>query len=176
MEREVLRELVEQDLTVRQIAERVDRSPTTVRYWLRLHGLETARAARRSRAAGQSELVRVCHRHGPTRHLRRREGGYRCTRCTSEGVTRWRRNIKRQLVEEAGGACVLCGYDRCLAALQFHHLDPSQKRFALSLKGAARAADELRKEAQKCVVVCANCHAEVEAGFTALPPLRTGRG
>ena len=149
----MLRELVEQDLTVRQIAERVDRSPTTVRYWLRLHGLETTRAARRSRAVGEDDLVRVCHRHGPTRHLLRPEGGYRCTRCTSDGVTRWRRATKRRLV-----------------------LDPSQKRFSLSLKGVARAADELRKEAQKCVVVCANCHAEVEAGVTALPPRRIGRG
>ena len=172
----MLRELVEQDLTVRQIAERVGRSPTTVRYWLRLHGLETTRAARRSRVVVDDGLIRVCHRHGATRHLARREGGYRCTRCTSEGVTRWRREIKRQLVAEAGGGCVACGYDRCLAALHFHHLDPSQKRFSLSLKGVARAADELRQEAQKCVVVCANCHAEIEAGVTALPPRCTGRG
>ena len=60
----MLKELVEQDLTVRQIAERVGRSATTVRYWLRLHGLETTRAARRSRAVADEGFVRVCHRHG----------------------------------------------------------------------------------------------------------------
>ena len=43
-----------------------------------------------------------------------------------------RRRIKRHLVGEAGGACELCGYDRCLAALQFHHVDRATKRFALS--------------------------------------------
>ena len=73
------------------------------------------------------------------------------------------------LVDEAGGACVLCGYDRFAGALQFHHVDPSTKRFDLSLKGVARSLDTVREEAQKCVVLCANCHAEVEGGVTLFP-------
>jgi hypothetical protein len=66
-------------------------------------------------------------------------------------------------------ACAVCGYGRCLAALQFHHLDPASKRFNLSLKGLARSYAEARAEAQKCVLLCANCHAEVEAGVLQLP-------
>jgi hypothetical protein len=80
-------------------------------------------------------------------------------------VSAWRRRIKRLLVEEAGGRCRICGYDRCPAAMQFHHVDPRRKSFMTSRQGVTRALAEARVEAAKCVLVCANCHAEVEAGY-----------
>ena len=64
-------------------------------------------------------------------------GSYRCKQCRLEQVSRWRRRVKAKLVAEAGGRCVLCGYDRCLAALQFHHLDRATKSFS-SRDGIAR--------------------------------------
>lgn len=70
---------------------------------------------------------------------------------------------------EAGGACVLCGYSRSLAGLQFHHVDPSEKAFSLSQEGVTRSLARARAEAAKCVLLCANCHAEVEAGVARLP-------
>jgi hypothetical protein len=100
--------------------------------------------------------------------VRRREGGYRCVRCRAEQVTDWRRRVKARLVAEAGGRCTVCGYDRCLAALQFHHVDPAQKRFHLAAGGVARSLERLREEVAKCVLLCSNCHAEVEAGVTDL--------
>jgi hypothetical protein len=93
----------------------------------------------------------------------------RGARCEAERVTAWRQRTKQRLVEEAGGACAICGYDRCLAALQFHHLDPGEKSFALSHRGLARSFERTREEARKCILLCANCHAEVEAGFAELP-------
>jgi hypothetical protein len=72
-------------------------------------------------------------------------------------------------VAEAGGSCALCGYDRCLAALQFHHVDPSTKDFALAMFGLSRSLERMRAGARKCVLLCANCHAEVEVGVTMLP-------
>ena len=70
---------------------------------------------------------------------------------------------------EAGGRCQLCGYDRHPAALQFHHVDPSTKGFALGASGLTRALEVMRREAAKCLLLCSNCHAEVEVGFAALP-------
>jgi hypothetical protein len=84
-------------------------------------------------------------------------------------VTERRRRVKAILVAEAGGACAACGYDRCLAALQFHHVRPEEKRFALGRKGVARSLEKARAEARKCLLLCANCHAEVEAGVLELP-------
>jgi hypothetical protein len=77
--------------------------------------------------------------------------------------------VKRILVEEAGGRCMLCGYERCIAALEFHHREPSQKSFGLSRRGITRAIDKVRAEAAKCALLCSNCHAEVEAGVATLP-------
>jgi hypothetical protein len=83
-------------------------------------------------------------------------------------VAEWRRRTKRTLVEEAGGCCQLCGYNRCMAALEFHHKDRKTKKFGLSLRGVTRSIETLREEAKKCVLLCSNCHAEVEVGFTEL--------
>ncbi len=79
-------------------------------------------------------------------------------------VAEWRRRAKARLVEEAGGECVLCGFSESQVALQFHHLDPATKRFNLSLRGVTRSMTKLREEASKCVLLCGNCHAQVEAG------------
>lgn len=105
-----------------------------------------------------------------TQFGRRAQGGYRCTRCRAEAVARRRRKVKRLLVEEAGGSCRVCGYDRCVAALHFHHLDRAEKSFSLSHRGVARSLAKARSEASKCLLLCSNCHAEVEAGLVTLPP------
>ena len=82
---------------------------------------------------------------------------------------RRRRKVKTLVVAEAGGRCRLCGYDRCVAALHFHHVDPDTKSFALSQGGFTKSVERLRAEAAKCVLLCSNCHAEVEAGIVKLP-------
>jgi 5-methylcytosine-specific restriction endonuclease McrA len=84
-------------------------------------------------------------------------------------VARRRRKLKTILVDEAGGRCCVCGYDRYVGALQFHHLDPKQKRLEISRNGVTLSLEALRAEAQKCVLVCSNCHAEIEGGITAVP-------
>src|SRR5687767_11741733 len=121
MERELLAQLVRQGLSTRQIATATDRSQTTVRYWLRRHGLQTARS-RPDRELRGKYVQSQCHRHGETRFVLEGRGYYRCTRCRGERVTARRRKVKALLAEEAGGRCRLCGYDRCIAALHFHHL------------------------------------------------------
>ena len=85
-----------------------------------------------------------------------------------DAVANWRRRTKAKLVEEAGGQCVLFGYNRHQSALHFHHLDPSQKQFHLAESGVTRSIESLRREVAKCALVCSNCHAEVEVGFTKL--------
>src|SRR3954454_2885720 len=172
LSRERLEALVERDLTVRQIATELGRSPTSIRYWLQRHGLKTTYAARatRTKAIGPDRVLVICHEHGTTEHVVREDGRPRCARCAADSVTRWRRRAKQILVAEAGGRCSTCGYDRCLAALTFHHLDPATKRFGVGGRGLARSMAALREEVAKCVLLCANCHAEVEVGARQLEP------
>ena len=69
------------------------------------------------------------------------------------------------MVQEFGGKCVLCGYNKCAGALDFHHTQPAKKSFALSLKGLSYSWASILKESKKCVLLCKNCHTEVEAGL-----------
>jgi transposase len=170
--RERLEELLGMELSTREIAEILGCSLGTVRYWLARHGLagrqpagaRSPQATRAARASGLSKVTLFCSRHGETIHYRDGRGYFRCRRCRQEAVVRRRRRAKEILVEEAGGCCVRCGYDRCVAALQFHHVDPRAKEFGVAEGGMARSIDRLRAEAAKCVLLCSNCHAEVESG------------
>jgi hypothetical protein len=154
------------------MADNVDRSISTVRYWLDRWNIARPLRSRKADPAVDPIIIeRRCHRHGVTRFRLEGRGYYRCLLCRQERVSAWRRRVKRILVTEAGGRCALCGYASCVAALQFHHLDPAQKSFALSHDGIARNIRLVRAEAAKCALLCANCHAEVEAGYRHLAPI-----
>ena len=86
-----------------------------------------------------------------------------------EAVTRRKQKIKRLLVEEAGECCAVCGYDRCIINLSFHHVDPSTKSFSLA-SNTTKSIAAYRDEVKKCVLVCANCHGEIETGLIPSPP------
>ena len=118
--------------------------------------------------------MRACRRHGRAVYRLDKRGTYRCALCSQERVAERRRAVKRILVEEAGGRCAACGYSSCVAALQFHHVNPREKSFTLAHRGVTRSLAAARAEARKCVLLCANCHAEVEAGGRVLEAPRGG--
>ena len=105
--------------------------------------------------------MRGCLKHG----LSDRDKTGRCRKCSIEVVDRSRRKKKMTLLQEHGGECRICGYNRSFRALQFHHLDPATKLFDISDKGRSYSLERLRVEAAKCVLVCANCHMELEDGI-----------
>lgn len=84
----------------------------------------------------------------------------------SQSVVNWRKRTKQRLVEYKGGKCECCGYNRCVEALEFHHLNPSEKDFTIS--GTSKAFETLKKEVDKCIMVCSNCHKEIHAGIITL--------
>ena len=74
-------------------------------------------------------------------------------------VYKTRNNAMAVLKLEAGGRCVLCGYSKCLAALDFDHIDPKTKTG--SINKLIRVSIKLaREEVKKCRLICANCHRE----------------
>lgn len=77
----------------------------------------------------------------------------------SKNVVEWRKRTKLKLVEYKGGECEKCGYNRCIDALEFHHKDSSEKDFTIS--GKSWSFERLKKEADKCILVCSNCHKEI---------------
>ncbi len=170
LSKDELKTLAEHGATVVEMAEALDRNPSTIRYWLRRYEIETSSQRGPRRCGNGSRLATFeCDRHGVTEFVLEGRGYYRCKRCRSAAVSRRRRAIKRQLVEEAGGACVLCGYSRWRGALQFHHVESHSKEFHLAQGGYSRSIARSRAEMLKCVLLCANCHSEVEGGFATLP-------
>lgn len=72
-----------------------------------------------------------------------------------------RKRLKLKSVEYKGGSCEICGYNKCIEALEFHHRDPKEKDFAISTDGNTRSWEKIKKELDKCFLLCSNCHREV---------------
>ena len=84
----------------------------------------------------------------------------------AQAVVAWRKKAKLLLIEYKGGKCSECGYDKCIRALQFHHLDPNEKDFGIG--GKSVSLEKLKKEVDKCILVCGNCHAEIHEGLRSI--------
>jgi aromatic ring hydroxylase len=107
-------------------------------------------------------MYRECKKHGLTNHFERTDAsGFRCMKCRAEQIGQRRRMLKQKLVDHFGGECIRCGYKKCIGALCFHHRDPSEKAFVLNQRQFGKSFESLLKEARKCDLLCANCHAEV---------------
>lgn len=81
-----------------------------------------------------------------------------CKRCHGQQSRRRKQEKKRKLINALGGKCYRCGYDKCPAALQFHHNDDNKENEVSSL--LRHKFETALSEAQKCILLCANCHAE----------------
>ena len=71
------------------------------------------------------------------------------------------RRRKLKLIKLYGNKCGVCGYDKNYAALEFHHKVPAEKSFQLDLRSLSnRSWEVILEEANKCLLLCSNCHAE----------------
>jgi transposase len=167
--KEEMERLLRAGMSLREVADRLDRSLATVRHWMKRYELKSNPRPKHWSPGRARETMSICGHHGETMFVREGRGYYRCKRCRVEATVRRRHLLKRILVEEAGGQCILCGYSKCVRALEFHHLDPTTKQFELGYRGCTRSLASLRAEASKCALLCSNCHAEVEAGIASVP-------
>jgi len=105
-------------------------------------------------------ILKECYKHGLTEHILTSEGRYKCKECRKQAVIEKRERNKRKLVDYKGGKCEICGYNKCIDALEFHHLNPEEKKIGLT-KECTISFNEMKAEADKCILVCANCHREI---------------
>ena len=90
-----------------------------------------------------------------------------CKVCNHELTLNRQREFKQKLVDLKGGKCVKCGFNKSNAALQFHHVDPSEKDFTFSKyrnTSFEKNKEVIMKELDKCILVCANCHFMIHEG------------
>ncbi len=108
----------------------------------------------------------ICNRHGISLH-RLSVKKWRCKKCEYLYSRRYLENLKVRAIKYGGGECQKCGYDKCWRALHFHHVDPKLKEFNIfecrpGYK-KVRNWELLKKEINKCILLCSNCHTEIHA-------------
>jgi hypothetical protein len=91
-----------------------------------------------------------------------------CNPCERQRILEYGRVLKKKSIDYLGSKCLLCGYNRCMRSLIFHHRDPSQKEFSLAKRKCLNWEDT-RKELDKCILLCANCHGEIHEGIVIIP-------
>ena len=163
MDKMLLQKLCDKGNSTRQIAAEINKSQTTVRYWLNKYDLKTIHSL------NLPKTTKWCPKCNKTKSIEKFYGGDSdntktsgyCKLCNNAETTRRKRAIKMEYVEYKGGECCICGYSKCLAALEFHHLDPGEKDFAIADLKNVKLSEKILKELDKCICVCANCHREL---------------
>lgn len=103
-----------------------------------------------------------------TKKLELSNEGKRSISFDAQYIRKRRVELKLKAVELKGGKCSICGYDKCLQALEFHHLDPSTKLIQLSVQSfGSKNWQSIVEELEKCILVCSNCHREIEYAVSA---------
>lgn len=182
MDIKILQTQIDLHKSTYQIAEFTGKSQTTVYYWLRKYGLKTQlKSFKNGFKRGTSiiqpiDSLRICS-HCQQPKILNGENFYKnksavrfqylCKSCSNELAQERQRNIKKQSVEFKGGKCKICEYDKCIGALDFHHLNKNEKEFGISTRGGL-TFEKLKNELDKCILLCKNCHSELHAGLISL--------
>jgi 5-methylcytosine-specific restriction endonuclease McrA len=109
-------------------------------------------------------MEKICKKHGLTEYVIRIDGRSRCKKCAVDAVQKRRHVLKEKAVAYKGGKCVKCGYNKYVGALEFHHTN-GDKEFGIGAKGYTRSWEKVKEELDKCILVCSNCHKEIEGNI-----------
>jgi hypothetical protein len=168
MEKEELLRYIELDYSTYKISEITGKSRTSIRYWLKKYDISTNYKPFKDNVTkeyGEFRFCPKCKKDVEIGNFYQRRGkensSVYCKSCTSLQTLERQRRLKQELVDYKGGACTKCGYNKYIGALEFHHLDPTKKDFTIAHRRHTNFNDEIRKELDKCILVCSNCHREI---------------
>lgn len=173
MEEKYLKECIDKDMSIQQIANEINKGATTVRYWLKKFELKTNHKSFIDGGSkteyGDEKECPCCRKSKKIEDFydrRGKKGGsVYCIECSNNESRERGRIFKKKCVDYKGGCCEKCGYDKYVGALQFHHLDPKEKDFALSRVKSHKFDKKIKEELDKCTLVCANCHFEIHGSM-----------
>lgn len=167
MEKHILNDLVNENLSIQEISTRTGKSKTSIRHWLKKYELKTAWSLQEKKQIkiGDTKMCYRCNTVKPVDDFYRRrnnsEPSSYCKPCSIINTIERQRLFKKQCIEYKGGKCERCSYNKCDAAMEFHHIDPSQKDFSISHIKLTKFCNKAKKELDKCILLCSNCHREV---------------
>ena len=168
MIKEELLVLVNENKTIEQISNVIGKSKTTTRYWLSKYDLKTVPRRIDVRPTSNTRVCPNCKQEKDlsefyTRREKEGTGSY-CKTCTSVQTKIRQQKLKEDAVNYKGGKCLACGYNKYQGALEFHHVDPSEKDFNISQSRFLKL-QALKPELDKCILLCSNCHKEIHGGL-----------
>ena len=164
MDKNILLELINKGLSQREIAIRINKSQSTVKYWLKKYNLKTI-----LKSSLKEKYCPKCKKTKDKKDFYNRRNGkgnsVYCKPCSNLQVRERQRQYKQECISYKGGKCVSCGYNKSIGALEFHHKDPSKKDFSISAQHCHSFGEKIKKELDKCILLCANCHREIHESF-----------
>jgi len=170
MDKNTLKMYVDSELSTHQIADKLKIGQTTVRYWLSKFGLKTKNRINVPKICPKCKIKKDRSEF----YNRRNKSGTSsyCKSCSCEQVVERQRRYKKLCVEYKGGKCELCTYSKYIGALEFHHKDASEKEFTIAYKRLksikANLSENVKKELDKCSLLCATCHREEHGRLSGL--------
>ena len=181
MEKETLKKLIDSGLSLRQISDQTEKSLTTIRYWTKKYDLKSNYKSFKfleKKEYGEYRYCPSCEKNCQTENFYQRRGrpnsSTYCKDCTTIQTLNRMQKLKKLMVEYKGGCCVICGYNKYMGALEFHHLNPNEKDFNPSQMKKYTFDSRIKNELDKCILLCSNCHREIHGKVVVPPGLEPG--
>lgn len=157
MNKELLIQQINEGHSTWKMAKLNNTSQPNIRYWLKKYDLKTIRKTNDEQGLKLCPKCNISKKR--TEFYKYKKSSSYCKSCIVVSNKDRQRNTKQLAVDYKGGKCTNCGYNKCNAALEFHHIDPSTKdKDYFNSRGGL--TDNLKLELDKCILLCANCHRE----------------
>lgn len=161
-EKQQIQELIDLKFTRKQIAKKLNITFDSLAYKIKKYKLSYNRHLINVKEKKCSDCNKVKNINQFYKNKKKSYHSY-CKLCITQQTIERQRLIKKQAVKYKGGSCVKCGYFKCLGALQFHHVAEKSSKWT---NFKMRTFDEsFKKELDKCILLCANCHAEEHTNY-----------
>lgn len=164
MNKQILSDALLSGKSIQAIAKESNKSYSTIQYWIKKYKLQSSHTPFKIIKYENTRRCPKCETNLSLESFYQRRGkahsSVYCKSCTSQQTIERVRFMKSQMVEYKGGKCQKCGYNKYQGALEFHHLDPTQKDFTLSHVKKYSFNETIKKELDKCILLCSNCHKE----------------
>lgn len=177
MNKIIIENALRQSSSIRKASKLLNIGNTALRYWIKklninykvllTDGAGLVKGFKKCPRCQTQKLINQFY----TRRNKPGSGSY-CIECSKKQASERQRSLKQTCVNYKGGKCMICGYDRCPAALEFHHRNPNEKDSLFAKKSRSRNStlEKIKPELDKCDLLCSNCHREAHYLYTTPDP------
>lgn len=148
-----LEKYILQGLSTRKIANKLNCSQSTIKYWLKKFELKTKPVKSKKERCNCGKLLKG-NSYKTTRGI--------CKECFNNKRKEVFKTTRKKAIEYLGGKCIVCGFKKYLCSLDIHHLDPKKKDPSFS-SSQCWSWKRLEKELKNCILLCRNCHGAVHS-------------